>query len=223
MKIQPLTGKWQFRQVGAEEWLPASVPGGVHTDLMANGRIPDPFTADNEKRLQWVAESDWVYRTSFTCADGLISEDKVYLVCDGLDTLASVVLNGHELGRTDNMFRRYEWEVKTFLTAKGANELIGQFLITGEIRCGGAGQASHCRVSPRRSTADRTCAKLPVSSAGIGDRSSRPSESGRISAWKVTAGRAWRRFIFARIIPADRSRSGPGLPSRTGQRRRWLQ
>ena len=66
MQNQPLTGKWQFQQVGKEEWLPANVPGSVHTDLMAIGRIPDPFVADNEKRVQWVAESDWVYRTSFT-------------------------------------------------------------------------------------------------------------------------------------------------------------
>ncbi len=123
MQNQPLTGKWQFQQVGKEEWLPANIPGSVHTDLMAIGRIPDPFVADNEKRVQWVAESDWVYRTSFTPTDDLLSEEKVFLVCDGLDTLATVVLNGHELGHTDNMFRQYQWEVKALLNAKGANDL----------------------------------------------------------------------------------------------------
>jgi beta-mannosidase len=127
MQIQPLTGKWQFQQGGAEDWLPANVPGNVHTDLMANGRIPDPFVADNEKRVQWVAESDWEYRTSFTCTRGLLSEEKVLLVCDGLDTLATVFLNGHELGHTDNMFRRYQWEVKPLLNAKGANDLTITF------------------------------------------------------------------------------------------------
>ena len=127
MQIQPLTGKWQFQQVGAEEWLPANIPGSVHTDLMASGRIPDPFAADNEKRVQWVAESDWVYRTSFACTDELLSEEKVFLVCDGLDTLATVVLNDHVLGHTDNMFRRYQWEVKQFLNGKGANDLTITF------------------------------------------------------------------------------------------------
>ena len=112
MKIQSLTGKWQFQKAGGEEWLPANIPGSVHTDLMASGRIPDPFAADNEKRVQWIAESGWVYRASFTCTDELLSEEKVFLVCDGLDTLATVVLNGHELGHTDNMFRRYQWEIK---------------------------------------------------------------------------------------------------------------
>jgi beta-galactosidase/beta-glucuronidase len=59
MREQNLGGKWQFRQAGSAKWLPALVPGGVHTDLLALGRIPDPFFADNELRVQWVAESDW--------------------------------------------------------------------------------------------------------------------------------------------------------------------
>jgi beta-mannosidase len=71
MQIHSLAGKWQFRQEGTIEWLAAKVPGSVHTDLLASGRIPDPFVADNEKRVQWVAESDWEYRTSFTCTDEL--------------------------------------------------------------------------------------------------------------------------------------------------------
>ena len=122
MRIQSLAGAWEFRQVGTDEWLPASVPGGVHTDLLALGHIPDPFVADNEKRLPWVAESDWIYRCSFRCPPELLAEEKIFLVCDGLDTLATVVLNGNELGRTDNMFRRYEWEVKDhYLAAQGDN------------------------------------------------------------------------------------------------------
>ncbi|MCX7670316.1 MAG: glycoside hydrolase family 2 protein, partial [Anaerolineae bacterium] len=126
MYIQPLTGTWQFRQAATDEWLPAQVPGSVHTDLLALGRIPDPFVADNEKRVQWVAESDWEYRRTFNAAEALLAEEKVFLVCDGLDTLAEVRLNGHRLGQTDNMFRRYEWEVKPLLRA-GANELTIAF------------------------------------------------------------------------------------------------
>ena len=113
MKIQSLAGSWEFRQVGTEDWLPARVPGGVHTDLLALGRIPDPFVGDNELRVQWVAESDWIYRYRFACSPELLDQNKVFLVCEGLDTLATVVLNGHELGHTNNMFRCYEWEVKS--------------------------------------------------------------------------------------------------------------
>jgi beta-mannosidase len=126
MKAQSLGGQWQFRQAGTPEWLPATVPGGVHTDLLALGKIPDPFVADNEKKVMWVAEQDWDYRFSFDAAAAVLAEDKVFLVADGLDTLATVTLNGQVLGETDNMFRRYEWEVKGLLKP-AANELLIQF------------------------------------------------------------------------------------------------
>ena len=127
MYMQSLTGAWQFRQAGApqqgvEEWLPATVPGGAHTDLMALGRIPDPFVADNERRVQWVAEADWQYRYQFAVTPELLRQSQIWLVCDGLDTLATVSLNGHELGRAANMFRQYRWDVKALLGAE-ENEL----------------------------------------------------------------------------------------------------
>jgi beta-mannosidase len=122
MQAQPLTGSWQFRQTGTADWLPATVPGSVHTDLLAAGRIPDPFVGDNEKRVQWVAESDWEYRRAFTVDPSVLAHDKVYLVCDGLDTLADVYLNDQLIAHTDNMFRHYRWEVKSLLRA-GENEV----------------------------------------------------------------------------------------------------
>ncbi|RPI18378.1 MAG: glycoside hydrolase family 2 protein, partial [Acidobacteriales bacterium] len=122
MHIQSLTGAWQFRQAGTEEWLPATVPGGAHTDLLALGRIPDPFVGDNERRVQWVAEADWEYRHHFSVAPDLLRQAHIWLICDGLDTLATVSLNGRELGRAANMFRQYRWDVKPWLEAEG-NEL----------------------------------------------------------------------------------------------------
>ena len=65
MVVQRLTNDWQFQQVGSDDWLPAVVPGGVDPDLMASGKIPDPFVADNKKMMQWVAETDWEYKTTF--------------------------------------------------------------------------------------------------------------------------------------------------------------
>jgi beta-mannosidase len=127
MRKHALAGAWEFARAGTEEWLPARVPGGVHTDLLALGRIPDPFVADNEKRVQWVAETDWIYRCRFRCSPELLYEEKIFLVCDGLDTLAKVVLNGHELGQIDNMFRQYEWDVKELLTPRGDNVLVIAF------------------------------------------------------------------------------------------------
>uniref|UniRef100_UPI0035AEE5FD glycoside hydrolase family 2 protein n=1 Tax=Promineifilum sp. TaxID=2664178 RepID=UPI0035AEE5FD len=126
MKTQSLAGDWQFRQTGAAEWLPATVPGGAHTDLLALGRIPDPFVGDNEKRVQWVAEANWDYRHRFAAESDLLDQPHVWLVCDGLDTLATVSLNGQTLGQTDNMFRQYRWEVTSLLGAED-NELVITF------------------------------------------------------------------------------------------------
>ena len=122
MKKFSISGAWEFRQAGTEEWLPAAVPGGVHTDLMALGRIPDPFVGDNEKRVMWVAEADWEYRRTFSPPADLLKEDQVYLVCDGLDTIAEVYLNGSLLGKAENMFRQYRWDVKSRL--KSRNNVI---------------------------------------------------------------------------------------------------
>jgi beta-mannosidase len=122
MQKQSLTGVWKFRKSGTDEWLSANVPGSVHTDLLALGRIPDPFVGDNEKRVAWVAESDWEYSYSFNALPEVLQREHIWLVCDGLDTLATVTFNGKLLGNTANMFRQYQWDVKPLLTKEG-NEL----------------------------------------------------------------------------------------------------
>src|SRR5207244_12280997 len=64
IRIPRSTG-WQFREAGKDTWYPASVPGCVHTDLLNNKLIDDPFYRDNEKKLQWIGKTDWEYRTTF--------------------------------------------------------------------------------------------------------------------------------------------------------------
>ena len=122
MHHQSLNGHWSFRQLNAKEWMPAIVPGGVHTDLLALGKIPDPFVADNEKKVQWIGDTDWEYRYTFDAAPELLKEAKQFLVCDGLDTLAEVSLNGKPIGKADNMYRQWKWEV-TGVLKKSGNEL----------------------------------------------------------------------------------------------------
>ena len=136
----------------------------VHTDLLALGKIPDPFVADNEKTM-WVAEQDWAYRHTFQADGAVMGEDKVFLIADGLDTLATVTLNGQVLGDTDNMFRRYEWEVKTPL--RPGNELLIQFRSPVPFALLKTPSA-HSRASPRPSRAARTCARHHASLAGTG-------------------------------------------------------
>ena len=93
--------------------VPATVPGDVHTDLLAAGLIPDPYLDDNEIGLSWIGRTDWVYTTSFRW-DG-VDASRVDLVCAGLDTIARVTLNGVEIGRTANMHRGYRFDVGRLL------------------------------------------------------------------------------------------------------------
>lgn len=117
---------WRVRDCSETKWLPARVPGCVHTDLLRAGRIDDPFFADNELSVQWIEEREWEYRTSFSVPAALRDQHDLDLVADGLDTLATVTLNGKVIGRTDNMFVTHRWNVKKLLRP-GKNELIVRF------------------------------------------------------------------------------------------------
>ncbi|NNE68032.1 MAG: glycoside hydrolase family 2 protein, partial [Pyrinomonadaceae bacterium] len=88
------------------------VPGSVHTDLLAHGLIPDPFYRNNEKKLQWIGKTNWEYETSFEIAGQTYSRERLELVFEGLDTYANVFLNGKEILKADNMFRRWRVNIK---------------------------------------------------------------------------------------------------------------
>ncbi|WP_375423843.1 glycoside hydrolase family 2 protein [uncultured Friedmanniella sp.] len=103
---------------------PATVPGEVHVDLLAAGLIPDPFDGDHESALAWIGRTDWAYRASFTWPGG--PEVRHELVADGLDTLATLVLNGTEIGRTANEHRQHRFDVTTQLV-EGENRLEVRF------------------------------------------------------------------------------------------------
>jgi len=121
-----LGGSWQVRKEGSDQLIPATVPGCIHTDLLAAGKIPDPFYRDNEKDVQWVSETNWVYGRSFQVDAALLAHERVLLHCDGLDTLATISVNGVPLARTDNMFRTYELDVKNLLQP-GTNRIAIKF------------------------------------------------------------------------------------------------
>lgn len=104
--------------------VPATVPGSVHTDLLAAGLIVDPYLDDHERLLAWIGRTDWVYTTRFAWApDGHERHD---LVFDGLDTVAEVRLNGTVVGSTANMHRTYRFDVGPLLV-EGENELVVRF------------------------------------------------------------------------------------------------
>ncbi|HVJ38272.1 MAG TPA: glycoside hydrolase family 2 protein [Stenotrophomonas sp.] len=123
---------WQFRLVpgGAQaqahsqatQWHPATVPGTVHTDLLANGLIADPYVGAPEAGLQWIGLADWEYRTFFDLAPEAVRSARSDLVFEGLDTLAEVYLNGQRVLAADNAFRTWRVPVQAQLHS-GRNEL----------------------------------------------------------------------------------------------------
>ena len=117
-----LTAGWRFRQARLNNWHPATVPGTVHTDLMAIGQIADPFFGLNERGVQWVDKEDWVYETTFTVTDAKQRRAHRELTFYGLDTYADVYLNDSLILQADNMFRTWQADV-TALTRLGENRL----------------------------------------------------------------------------------------------------
>ncbi|RPF20209.1 glycoside hydrolase family 2 protein [Myceligenerans xiligouense] len=106
--------------------VPATVPGTVHTDLMAAGLVPDPYLDDNERLLAWIGRCDWEYRTAFARPAPAAGPTRHELAFDGLDTVATITLNGSEVGRTANQHRSYRFDV-TDLLRDGENELTVRF------------------------------------------------------------------------------------------------
>lgn len=128
---QDLVDDWTFRMVSDSdsvkaEWIAATVPGTVHTDLLAAGVISEPFASVAEKGLQWIEEKDWEYRVVFTPSKELLAGQVQELVFKGLDTYADVYLNDSLVLVSDNMF--LEWRVRVNdLLKKEQNVLLVKF------------------------------------------------------------------------------------------------
>ena len=126
MRHLSLNGGWNLKHKDRKYSVPAKVPGVVHMDLLRAGRIPDPFDRDNEAGLQWIGDSEWTFERVFDCPPSLLKEQVILLKCHGLDTIATVSLNAKILGKTDNMFRTWEFDVKKVLKP-GLNRISVKF------------------------------------------------------------------------------------------------
>ena len=103
---------WKMRRLGEMEWLPATVPGSVYGDLLANGRMENPFWKDNEDKALELMEYDYEYTMQFDCPEDILDKDRILLHFDGLDTIADVFLNGEHLGDAFNMHRIWEYDIR---------------------------------------------------------------------------------------------------------------
>ena len=139
----PLASGWEFRQhvdtsvppaaagspagvAESAQWHAAEVPGCVHTDLLANKLIPDPYYRDNESKLQWIENADWEYRNTIQATPELLRRENIELVFEGLDTYADVFINGKQVLSADNMFREWRVDLKPVLKP-GPNSILVVF------------------------------------------------------------------------------------------------
>ena len=130
-------GQTTYRNLSSENWTfnkqnetkkhKATIPGTVHTDLYENKLIPDPFYGANEKQLQWIENENWEYESTFSLSEKEISNENIELEFDGLDTYATVYINGKKVLEADNMFRKWIISAKNHLK-KGKNHLKIVFL-----------------------------------------------------------------------------------------------
>jgi beta-mannosidase len=131
----PLHEGWMVRAVGdvarvpqavRERDVPAIVPGCVTTDLLAAGLIEDPYLDHNDLQQTWIGRTDWRYTCRFKVTPDALAHERVDLVCDGLDTIATVELNGQVIGRAESMHIGYRFDAKPAIKS-GDNELAITF------------------------------------------------------------------------------------------------
>jgi beta-mannosidase len=107
-------------------WIPVAAPGDTYLALIAAGRLPHPFEGRHEADAAWVRDREWWWRTTFEAAPAHAGE-QVTLTFEGLDTFASIFLDGVLLGRTDNMFRTHAFEIGAHLATEGPHMLAIRF------------------------------------------------------------------------------------------------
>lgn len=100
-----------------------TVPGSIYTTLLDHKKIGDPYYRDNDIKYKWIARDDWSYTRTFDVTPAMMSQRSVVLVCEGLDTVATVYVNNKVVGKSDNMFVRYVFDIKSYLQV-GSNTII---------------------------------------------------------------------------------------------------
>jgi len=115
-----------MREAGSREWINAKVPGSVMQDLLQAGKMEDPFWRENELSAKQFSEKDYEYKKLFAVSDSLTDCDRIYLQCQGVDTIAEVTLNGNPVMQCDNMHMELEADV-TEIINQGENMLCFHF------------------------------------------------------------------------------------------------
>ena len=89
----------------------ASVPGDITHDLYKSGVIEDPFWGLNHIKLREWLDRDYVYSTEFNIDKMPSENEEIFISFDGIDLFSTIYLNGQLLGKTDNMFKKYVYDI----------------------------------------------------------------------------------------------------------------
>jgi len=117
-----LNGKWRFRKAENGQWTDACVPGSVFNDLLTAGLIEDPFYRENDYAAKEIASHDYEYYREFTADSTIVGQERIVLLCEGLDTIADVYINEKHAGYADNMHRTWKFDIKD-LIKEGSNTI----------------------------------------------------------------------------------------------------
>lgn len=126
MKKLSLCGNWTLENLSSGEIIDAVVPGLNYLDLMAAGKIEDPYKSPDDMAFSFVYETEWKYSRVFNVTKAQLKEKHCFLVFERLDTLATVVLNGKVLFKAENIHRTYKTDVKDLLV-EGENTISVTF------------------------------------------------------------------------------------------------
>jgi len=126
-----LGGEFTLTSPSRDLSLPITLPGDVHTALLAAGEISDPYFGENEKAVMWVSHTPWTVERRFTATPEDI-EDYLTLTLSGVDCIAKIILNGEVVAETQNTFIRYDIDVSGKVHA-GENTLRVEFAVTRDV------------------------------------------------------------------------------------------
>ena len=115
MILQTLNGNWIMNEKGTEAYIDAKIPGSVLSNLLVQHRVIDPFFGVNEHEVRELFRRDYFFTREFEVNPQLLEQQKIELVCKGIDTLSKIYINNVFVGSTDNMHRTYKFDVKNLL------------------------------------------------------------------------------------------------------------
>ncbi|XP_040607685.1 beta-mannosidase isoform X2 [Mesocricetus auratus] len=118
-----LRGSWLVSNRNGSLKFPGTVPGCVHSALYQRGLIQDPYYRFNDLNYRWVSLENWTYSTEFKLPFNVREWQKAKLIFEGVDTVAEILFNNVIIGKTDNMFTGYSFDITKVVRDRNSLQL----------------------------------------------------------------------------------------------------